>query len=341
MFRFAQIEYLYLLLIVPLIVGLYIYVRYRYKSSMKRFADEATRRVIMPEASWSKVRDKFWLIGVAILLLIVALARPQLGSKLKEMKRKGVEIVLAVDVSNSMLAEDFKPTRLERTKYALGRLLDQLQNDRIGMVVFAGDAFVQLPVTSDYISAKSFISHISPDMVRKQGTDIQKALQTAERSFSSQSDKSRVVIVISDGEGHEGDPTAAVKSIVDKGAVIHAIGIGTPEGAPVSIGGQMLKDEEGNIVVTKLDEELLRDIAVSSGGTYIRATNQSLGLEEIVKQIRSMEEKEFSSMVFDEYNEQFYYFLAIALALLLIEFVTLERKNRFIARLRIFNKNSK
>lgn len=209
------------------------------------------------------------------------------------------------------------------------------------MVVFAGDAFIQLPVTSDFASAKSFISHISPDMVQRQGTDIQKALQTASRSFSSQSDKSRVVILISDGEGHEGDPSAEVKALSDMGAVIHTIGIGTPEGAPISINGKMLKDEEGNMVVTKLDEELLKSIAVSSGGTYIRATNQSMGLEEIVNQIRSMEEKEFSSMVFDEYNEQFYYLLGAALILLIIEFITLERKNRFIARLRIFNKNSK
>lgn len=340
MFRFAQIEYLYLLAIIPLVFGLYLYVRYRYRASLKRFADDATRQAIMPEASWSKVRNKFLLLGGVLLCLIIALARPQLGAKLKEVNRKGVEIMLAVDVSNSMMAEDFKPSRLERTKYALNTLLDDLHDDRIGMVVFAGDAFVQLPVTSDYVAAKNFISYISPDMVQRQGTDLEKALEVAGRSFSSQSDNSRVVIVISDGEGHEGNPAAVASRLAESGVVIHSIGIGTPEGAPITINGTTIQDEEGNMVVSKLDEEMLKNIAVTTGGSYIRATNRSMGLEEIIKQIRSMEEKEFSSMMFDEYNEQFYYFLSIALLLLLIEFIILERKNRFIARLRIFNKDT-
>ncbi len=341
MFQFAQIEYLYLLLILPLLLALYIYIRHRYRRSMERFAASGIRSQIMPEAAWGKTRDKFILISLAITMLVVALARPQMGAKLREQKRKGVEVIFVVDVSNSMLAEDFKPSRLERTKYAISSLLDRLQDDRIGMVVFAGDAFVQLPVTSDFVAAKSFISHISPDMIQSQGTDLEKALRTAARSFSAQSDKSRVMVVISDGENHEGSSENIADEIAKSGIVIHTIGIGTPEGAPLSIGGEMLKDQEGNMVVTKLDEEALRGIAVATGGSYIRATNRSLGLDEVVAQIRSMEEQEFSAMQFDEYNEQFYYLLAVALLLLVIEGTILERKNRFIARLRIFNKNSK
>ncbi|MEG1634588.1 MAG: VWA domain-containing protein, partial [Rikenellaceae bacterium] len=207
-----------------------------------------------------------------------------------------------------------------------------------GLVVFAGDAFVQLPITSDFVSARNFVEYISPQMVANQGTDIGKALSLAARSFSAQSDKSRAIILISDGEDHGGDMSGVVNSITEAGIPIHVVGIGSPEGAPITIGGQQMKDENGAMVVSKLGEEMLQQMALTTGGSYIRATNQSMGLDEIIKQIRKMDNKEFSSMVFDEYNEQFQYILAISLFLLLIEFVILERKNQFIARLTIFNK---
>ena len=338
MFRFAHPEYLYLLLALPLLGLLYAYVVRRRARQIARFGDAGLFRLLTPEASWPKIRAKYLLTALAVAFLALAAARPQFGAKLKETKKKGAEIILVVDVSNSMLTEDFAPSRLERTKYAINRLIDKLSQDRIGLVVFAGDAFVQLPVTADFVSAKNFVSQISPGMIARQGTAIGKALATAQRSFSSQSDKSRAIILISDGENHEDDAVAIADRIGQEGTVIHAIGIGTPEGAPINIGGEMMKDGNGNIVVSKLDEATLKQIAVNSGGSYVRATNQSLGLEQIIKQIRGMEEKEFSSMVFDEYDEQFQYVLALGLLLLLVEFLLLERKNRWIARLTLFHR---
>lgn len=268
------------------------------------------------------------LTSIAIVLIVVALARPQWGSKLKEVKKKGVEIMLVVDVSNSMLAEDFRPNRLESTKYAINRLLEQLTEDRVGLIVFAGNAFVQLPITSDYVSAKSFVSQVSTDMINNQGTSIAAALDLARRSFSGQSDRSRAVVLISDGEDHEEDPMPCVEAAMADGIVIHAIGVGTPEGAPVVINGQPIKDENGNIVVSKLDETMLQKIALTTGGSYIRAGNQSVGLNEIVGRIHEMEKSEFTTMVIDAYNEQFQYVIGLALCFLLLEFLLLEKKSR-------------
>lgn len=341
MFRFESPENLYLLLIIVPLIALYFWVRYRHGERLKRFGNPELIKELSPLAAWEKVKIKFTLIIIAIILVIVALARPQLGSKLEEVKKRGVEIMAVVDVSNSMLAEDISPSRLERTKFALSNLSTKLIDDRLGLIVFAGDAFVQLPITSDFISARNFVNYISPSMVANQGTNIGKALSLAARSFSSQSDKSRAIILISDGEDHEGSLKDVAATFKDSGTAIHVIGIGTPEGTPITIGGETMKDEKGNMVITRLAEEELRNLALSTGGSYIRATNQSLGLDEIVNEIRKLESKEFSTMVFDEYNEQFQYSLVIALLLLIIEFITLERKNQFIARLTIFKGTDK
>lgn len=341
MFRFANPEYLYLLVLVPILIGLFIYLSYTHKARLKLFGDLELIKPLMKEASWRRVRAKFIFVITAVVFLVLAVARPQLGAKLREVKKTGVEIMIAVDVSNSMLAEDFKPSRLERTKFSINRLLDKLSSDRIGLIVFAGDAYVQLPITADVVSAKNFVNGIKPNMVSMQGTSIGKALSLAGRSFSSQSDKSRVVILISDGENHEDDPLPIAKELAEKGIAVHTIGIGTPEGAPITINGEVMKDENGEIVVTKLDEEMLQELSLLTKGSYIRANNQSMGLEEIIKQIHSMESKEFSSMVFEEYNEQFQYVLLIGFLLLIIEFVILERKNRIIERMTLFNKENK
>lgn len=341
MFKLANIEFLYLLFIIPLLVALFFIISRRYKKRLKSFGDPELMKPLMKEASWGRVKVKYTFVVLAIIFLIFALARPQVGSKLREVKKSGIEIMIAVDVSNSMLAEDFKPSRLERTKFAISQLVDQLSSDRVGLVVFAGDAYVQLPITADVVSAKSFVKHINTSMLSSQGTSIAKALSLSQRSFSSQSEKNRVVILISDGENHGEDPVAIATDMGGQGTKIYTVGIGTPEGAPITIGGELMKDEEGNIVVTKLDEELLKTLALSSGGSYIRATNQSLGLDQIIKQIRSIDSTEFSSMAFDEYNEQFQYLLMVTLLLLMIEFVILERKNRIIERMTLFNKDKK
>ena len=298
----------------------------------------------MPDASPGRYVTKFVFWMAAFTLVVFGLARPQLGSKLKEVKIEGIELMLAVDVSNSMLAEDFEPNRLERTKYSINRLLEGLKQDRVGLVVFAGDAYVQLPITSDYMTAQGFVRQISPTMVSKQGTAIGAAIDLAASGFSSTTEgnevggASRVIIMITDGENHEDDAIAAARRAAEKGIKIYTIGIGTPEGAPIRLNGDFIRDEAGNMVVSKLDEDGLRRIALSTGGAYIRSTNQSLGLTEIISKINETEKKEFSAMMFEEYDEQFMGFLAAALAMVIFGWLILTRKNRILARFNIFKK---
>ncbi len=341
MLRFESPEYLYFLFIIPLLIGVYIYVKYRHRARMQLFGNIITMEQLTPDASWFKVKLKYFLIISAIGVAVLALSRPQIGSKLKEVKKSGAEIMIAVDVSNSMLAEDIAPSRLAKTKYAISKLASSLHNDRLGLIVFAGDAFVQLPITSDFVSARNFVEYISPDMVSNQGTSIGKALELAARSFSQQSEKSRAIILISDGEDHDASAKAVAEQVSSSGIPIHVVGIGSPKGAPITIGGEQMKDENGNMVVSRLNEAMLQDLALSSGGSYVRATNRSVGLEEIVSQINKMDNEEFSSMMFDEYNEQYQYVLIITLLLLIIEFIILERKNHVVARMTLFNKNNK
>ena len=336
MFRFAHPEYLYLLLAAPALIALFAWALYDRRRRLARFGDPATVATLMPVASTGRMKLKFILFTTAVILVILAAARPQFGSKLREQKSEGIEMMLAVDISNSMLAEDFEPNRLERTKYAINKLFDGLEQDRVGVIVFAGDATVQLPITSDYRMAKAFAKRISPSMASVQGTSIGKALSLAEMSFSSGSGDSRVIILITDGEDHEGNVMQAAERAAEQGIRIFTIGIGTPEGAPIEIGGEFIKDEKGDMVVSKLDEKMLQEIARITGGAYIRATKQSIGLDEIVRAINDMEQSELSTVRFEEYNEQFQYLIAVAFALLLVEFWLLDRRNPLLARFNIF-----
>ena len=336
MFRFAHPEYLYLLLAAPALVALFAWALYDRRRRLARFGDPATVATLMPDASTGRMKLKFILFTTAVILVILAAARPQFGSKLREQKSEGIEMMLAVDISNSMLAEDFEPNRLERTKYAINKLFDGLEQDRVGVIVFAGDATVQLPITSDYRMAKAVAKRISPSMASVQGTSIGKALSLAEMSFSSGSGDSRVIILITDGEDHEGNVMQAAERAAEQGIRIFTIGIGTPEGAPIEIGGEFIKDEKGDMVVSKLDEKMLQEIARITGGAYIRATKQSIGLDEIVRAINDMEQSELSTVRFEEYNEQFQYLIAVAFALLLVEFWLLDRRNPLLARFNIF-----
>ena len=273
------------------------------------------------------------LVLACLLLFVIGLSRPQIGAKLKEHKTKGVEVMIALDVSNSMLAEDYSPNRLERAKLAISRLVDRLRDDRIGLIVFAGNSFVQLPVTTDYVSAKMFLNSISTESVPVQGTAIGDAISTAIRSFSAQSEKSRAIIVITDGENHEDDPVAAARQAAGMGIRVFTIGVGSPEGQPIPMGGELLKDRNGDIVVTRLDEKVLQDVASAGNGTYVRAGNSEFGLAPIIDNIRKMDEEMFNSIVFEEFDEQYMYFFAIALVLFVIEMLIGERK----ARKRLFN----
>ena len=337
MFRFANTQYLWLLLAVPAMILLYALSARLRRKRLARFGNPDTVAELMPDVSTGRRTFKFVLFAAAAALVILAAARPQLGSKLREVKSRGVEMMLVVDVSNSMLAEDFAPNRLERTKYAINKLLDEMkQQERVGLIVFAGEPKVQLPVTSDLRMAKAFAKRISPDLVEEQGTAVGKALSLAAMSFSSESERSRAIILITDGENHEDDAIAAARRAAEQGVRIYTIGIGTPEGAPIEIGGEFVKDDDGTMVVSKLNEEMLEEIARITDGAYIRSTNRSMGLEEIVDSINKMEKSELEVLRFEEYNERYQYLLAVALLLLTAEFFILSRRNPLLARFNIF-----
>ena len=340
MFRFANIEFLYLLILIPLLAAVLAFVSMRRKRLLARFGNVELLKTLMPDFSRSRQRLKAALYLVALTLLILAAARPQLGSKLREVKAEGVEMMLVVDVSNSMLAEDFEPNRLERTKYAIQKLFESLKQERVGLVAFAGEPKVQLPITSDYRMAQAFTRRLSTSLVAEQGTAIGRALELAMLSYSSQSERSRVMVLITDGENHEDDAIEAAEKAAAQGIKIYTIGIGTPEGAPIEIDGEFVRDEEGEMVVSKLGEQMLEQIAATTDAAYVRATKQSIGLEEIVKSINAMERTELTTMRYEEYNEQYQYMLGAALLLLLFDSLILSRRNPRLRKLNIFREHA-
>ena len=320
MIIFAHPQYLLLLLLIPFgFVGLALWMGAR-RRRLRKLGDEALVNELMP--SWS--RSKRWVRAVvyslAFFFFVIGLSRPQIGAKLKEFKVKGAEIMIALDVSNSMLAQDYSPNRLERAKLAISRITDRLQGDRVGLIIFAGSSFVQLPITTDYVSAKMFLGNISTESIPIQGTAIGDAINTAVKSFA--------IIVITDGENHEDDAVAAAAQAAESGVKVYTIGVGSADGQPIPMEGGLLRDKEGNIVVTKLDEETLKEIAQAGGGAYVHAGNDEFGLGPIISEIKKMQEEEYNSVVFEEYDEQFMYFLGIALALFTIEILIGERRSR-------------
>ena len=340
LFRFANPVFLYLLLLLPVLILLYIINEVRKRKALKRLGDVNLVSSLVPEMSTIRPAIKFILQLIAVLAGIIMLSRPQFGSKIEDVKKQGVEVIIALDVSNSMLAEDIQPDRLTRAKQAISRLVDNLDNDKIGLIVFAGDAYIQIPVTTDYISAKMFLSSINPNMVPKQGTAIGAAIDLGIRSFSPGEGKSKAMIIITDGENHEDAPVKAAAEASKAGIVIHTLGIGSTEGVPIPIinNGKRdyLKDADGNTVVTKLDEEILKKIALTTNGNYVRASNSNIGLDEIFNGIKKMKKQDLESTMYTEYNDQFQIFAAIALFLLMGDFIIMERKNRRLANIRLF-----
>lgn len=340
MFRFAQPVYLYFLLLIPVMVVLYYYFLRIRKKNLEKYGQHTIVALLTPNVSTKRMSLKFIVLSVAFSFLVLSLARPQFGSKIKEIKNKGVEIVVALDVSNSMLADDLKPDRLSNAKLALNRLVDKLRDDRLGLVVFAGDAYTQLPITSDYVSAKMFMSSINPNMVPQQGTAMGKAIEVGAKSFSSASKNARVLIVISDGENHEDDPIAAAEAAKREGVKIYTVGVGSPQGAPIPTSGGFLKDREGNIVITRLDEQTLQKVAQATGGKYIHATGSNFGLNDILDDVRKMDKMELKSYVYEDYDEQFQYVLLLALIFLALESVIVQTKNIWLSRIDIFKSKS-
>ncbi len=338
MFRFANIEMLWWLITIPVfIVGYIIYSR-RKRRQLEAFGDPQLVSQLMPNASSVRPIVKFSITLVALILLIIAAARPQFGQSERTEKREGIEAIVALDISNSMLAEDVAPNRLDRAKQMLSKLMDNMVNDKVGLVVFAGDAFVQLPITCDYVSAKMFLNTISPNLIKTQGTAIGQALNTSIRCFGEQSDASRAIILITDGENHEDDAKAVAERAKEAGIKVLVVGIGKPEGSPIPVPGtnEFRKDRQGNVVVSRLNEDMCREIAQAGGGMYVRCDNTNTATRAIQKELDTLATQEIETQVFTDYNEQFQSFALIALLLLVIEYFIFNRKNKAITRLDIF-----
>ena len=342
-FIFAKPEWLWLLLAVVAIPVIYLMLRLYRRSKIKRFGNVATLQSLMPNYNGVRGWIKIVLFSVAVGFLALALARPQTGSKLRTTEVEGREVVLVVDVSNSMLAEDVTPSRIERTRYAISRLVERMKEDRLGIVAFAEEAEVLLPITGDYKMAEAMVKRLSPSLIAHQGTDIGEALEVALLSFTetTKESKSRVVILITDGEEHNQRTEAAIESAVAQGVMVCAIGIGTPEGTPLKIDGELIEDEDGKMVVTKLGEPLLQHIAEATGGIYVRSRNENFGLDDIIARLDEMEATQLTQIAFEEYDEQYQWFLGAALLLLLVEVFIMERRNPLLKGVRLFERESK
>ena len=330
MFRFESPQYLYLLLVLAVLTAIHYYMVYRKRQQVKRFGDpELTRQLFLGVSRW-RPEVKFWLTMLALASFIVALARPQFGTRLDTRERMGIEAIIALDVSNSMLAEDVKPNRLEKAKMMVSNMVEGMRDDKISLIVFAGQAFVQLPITSDYVSAKMFLETISPSMINVQGTDIAEAIKLSQRSFTQQEDVSRAIFVITDGEDNEGGAVEAAKQAAASGIRVYVLGIGNPGGAPIPIPGtgQYIIDEEGNTVVSKLNEEMCREIATAGQGSYIYVDNSSSAQKKLSEQLDRLAKAKMETQIYSESDEQFQGFILIGLLFLLIEVLLIERESK-------------
>lgn len=339
MFRFEEPAYLYLLLLLPVLAVFYLYSNYRRRKAIKEFGDPELLAALMPEVSKYRPDVKFWLVCTTLGLFAILLARPQFGSKLETVKRQGVEVMIALDISNSMLAQDVQPSRLAKAKRLVAQLVEKMQNDKVGMIVFAGDAFTQLPITSDYISAKMFLESIDPSLISKQGTAIGAAINLGIKSFTPQEGVGRTLIVITDGENHEGGALEAAKAAAEKGIQVNVLGVGFPEGAPIPIPGtnEYRKDRNNEVIVTRLNEQMCQEIAKNGKGIYARVDNTNNAQKIIAKEIDKMAKSDVETQVFTEFNEQFQAVAWIILILLLAEMLVLERKNPLFRNIHLFS----
>lgn len=340
MFRFESPEYLYMLLLLPLLVAAHYVWTYRKRRNLRRYGDPQLLKPLMKDVSLLRREIKFWLFILALVFLIIAIARPQYGTRTETRQRSGIEAIIAMDVSNSMLAEDVSPNRLEKAKMMVSSLVDNMTDDKIGLIVYAGQAYVQLPITSDYVSAKMFLETISPSMIEMQGTDIAAAINLAVESFTPQEGVSRAIFVITDGEDNEGGAVEAAKVAAEKGVHVYVLGIGSPAGAPIPIPGtgQYIIDNEGNTVMSRLSEDMCHEIAEAGKGHYIYVDNSSSAQKKLEKYVENLGRTDMESTIFSEYDEQFQSFLLMSLLLFLLDAVILERENHVLQRFTFFTK---
>lgn len=337
MFRFENPAFLYLLIIIPVIIVIRFLEMRKRKLKLKKFGDLSLLKQLMPDVSSSRKSLKFWLMIAALALLIVMLARPQMGTKISQEKRKGIEVIISLDISNSMGAEDVVPSRLDKSKMLVENMVDNFTNDKVGLVVFAGDAFIQLPITSDYVSAKMFLQNTDPSLIATQGTDLAGAIELSSKSFTQQDKVGRAILIITDGEDHEGGAIEAAEKARKNGIRVFVLGVGSTKGSPVPDGnGGYMKDNSGQEVISALNEEMCKQVAQAGGGAYIHVDNTSLAQRQLNDELTKLQKGDISSVVYSEYDEQFQAVGILVLILLIIEMLILERKNPFFKKIKLF-----
>ena len=341
MFRFGEPIYLYLLIILPFLIAFYLYSNYKRRKKIRRYGDPELLAQLMPDVSKYRPDVKFWLVFAALTMVIFMLARPQFGSKMETVKRQGVETVVALDISNSMLAQDVTPSRLDKSKKLISRLVETFNNDKVALIVFAGEAFTQLPITSDYVSAKMFLETISPSLISTQGTDIRGAIDLAMKSFTPNEGVGRAIVLITDGENHEGGAVEAAKEAVSKGVRVFVLGVGSPDGAPIHTEGQneFRRDKDGNVIVTRLNEQMCQEIAQAGNGMYVRVDNTNRAERALNAEINKLAKADVETRVFTEFDEQFQVLAWLALLLLAAEIMILDRKNPLFKNVRLFKRD--
>lgn len=337
MFRFENPAFLYLLIIIPVIIVIRLLEMRKRKLKLKKFGDLSLLKQLMPDVSSSRKSLKFWLMIAALVLLIVMLARPQMGTKISQEKRKGIEVIISLDISNSMRAEDVVPSRLDKSKMLVENMVDNFTNDKVGLVVFAGDAFIQLPITSDYVSAKMFLQNTDPSLIATQGTDLAGAIELSSKSFTQQDKVGRAILIITDGEDHEGGAIEAAEKARKNGIRVFVLGVGSTKGSPVPDGnGGYMKDNSGQEVISALNEEMCKQVAQAGGGAYIHVDNTGLAQRQLNDELTKLQKGDISSVVYSEYDEQFQAVGILVLILLIIEMLILERKNPFFKKIKLF-----
>lgn len=337
MFRFEDPVFLYLLILIPVLILIRLLELRKRKLKLKKFGDSDLVDNLMPDVSLPRKELKFWLMISAAALIIVMLARPQMGTKISQEKRRGIEVIISLDISNSMKAEDVVPSRLDKSKLLIENLVDNFTEDKVGLVVFAGDAFVQLPITSDYVSAKMFLQNIDPSLIATQGTDLAGAINISSKSFTQQDKVGRAIIVITDGEDHEGGAIEAAKEAKKKGMRVFVLGVGSAKGAPVpdSRGGFM-KDNTGNEILSVLNEDMCKQVAEAGGGAYIHVDNTSTAQKQLNDELVKLQKGDMANVIYSEYDEQFQAVGILVLILLVLETLILESRNPLLRRIRLF-----
>jgi Ca-activated chloride channel family protein len=346
MYQLDQISFIYLGLVIPILLLVFLIFRRWQKISISKYFDTNTIKFLSPEISKSKPLLKFILISIALLMLVISLVNPKIGTELKTVKREGVDIVFAIDVSKSMLAEDIAPNRIIKSKRIVSELFNNLGSDRVGIIAYASTAIPVLPITTDFSSARMFLESLNTDMLSSQGTSIAEAINLSKNYFNDENQTNRVLCVISDGEDHEIQNNNLSDIAKESGITIISIGVGSPNGAPIPIKENNIvksykKDDKGEVVITKLNENILKDMATQTGGIYFKGDNTSLVVNSIVDELKEMDKQEFESKQFVSFKDQFQWFLFVGLFLIILDVLVFERKTYWLDKLNLFNENEK